>query len=602
MNQLGLRDYQHRAQHSVANEFWKTDGASRQLGVLPTGTGKTVVFSTLALHPGIEQFFKAFPADQRKILVIAHREELLTQAQEKYEKYNPHLKVEIEQADKWASPEADVIIASIQTLGSRQGRRLGRLKREQIRVVIIDEAHHATAQSYVSVCQYFGFLPPDDFMPKPGKMQVDEALKFQRDRLSAWDSQGKPPRLLLGVTATPKRADRVGLELVFQKIVFEETMLDMIRQGYLARPRGLRIQGKALLDKVHTKGGDFDEGELAEAINNVERNRIIVKAWLEHAQGRKTIAFTVNVQGAIDLAAEFQAAGVKAAAIHGGSKDRKALLKAFSTGEIEMLVNCNILTEGFDEPNVQCIIHARPTKSSVLYTQMTGRGTRLCDGKVDCLIIDVVDITTRHSLVTAPTLIGLPADYDPKGKDLVDQLDKIAELKKANPMLDTSKATSLEDVEMHATEVDLFGLFRFPEATENSNLSWMKIGDAFEVNYIGGPMSTEETLRVKPNDFGSWDVTVSEFNKEYQVAVPTPDSGAAFKQAETWLKENRPLQAPNLDRTQKWRNGKISAGQKGFLEKLLSRTNMPPLDISNLTAGQGADLIDICKQKIKGRI
>jgi ATP-dependent helicase IRC3 len=340
------------------------------------------------------------------------------------------------------------------------------------------------------------------------------------------------------------------------------------------------------------------------AINTVERNRIIVKAWLEHGIGRQTIAFTANVQQAQDLAGEFVAAGIKAAAIHGGSKDRKELLAAFASGELEVLANCNILTEGFDEPNVQCIIHARPTKSSSLYTQMTGRGTRLCPekGKVDCLIIDVVDITSKHSLVTAPTLVGLPAEYDPKGKDLVDQAEKVAELKKANPMLDTSQATSLEDLEMHATEIDLFGLFRYPEAAENSNLSWMKIGDAFELSYIGGKMSTEETMRVKPNDFGGWDVTVSEFNQEYQVMTPATDAKGAFEQAEHWLKENRPRQAQNLDRTAPWRKSKATRGQQDYIDKLQTRTNMPKIDTSNITYGQACDLIEICKQKIKGRI
>ena len=601
---VDLRDYQARAQNKTVAKFLSKDGGWRLLGVLPTGTGKTVVFATLNLHQQFAHFLNQFPADQRKILVIAHREELLNQAADKFMKWNPDLRVEIEQADRWASPEADVVIASIQTLASRSGRRLGRLNRNQFRLVIVDEAHHATAPSYVSVLQYFGFLPTDAFMPKDRKMSAEEALVWQRERLEAWDKTGKPPRLLLGVTATPNRADRVGLECIFQDIAFQETMLDMILQRYLSRPRAVKVETSVNLDRVHTKGGDFDDVELADAIDSVERNRLIVKAWLEHAVGRPTLAFCANVQHAHDLAAEFNNAGVKAVAVDGSTKSRAQYYTALSNGEIDVITNCNVLTEGFDEPNIQCVITARPTKSSSLYIQIVGRGTRLCPekGKRDCLIIDVVDVTTRHSLVTLPTLFGLPAEYDAKGRDVVDEVEKVAELKKKNPLLDTSTARSLDDLELRATEVDLFGAFKLPEITDHSELSWMKVEEAFQIRYEGGPLAAEETMRVEPNDFGGWDVTVEEFGQKHKVLPSQADVASAFSAAEAWMKQHRAPSLPNLMRTAKWRNKPMSEGQRKFLNSLQDQINLPHLDTSKLNAGQGSDLIEYYKQKIRGRI
>jgi superfamily II DNA or RNA helicase len=600
---LDLRPYQHSAQIDTVREFLRHDGGWRLLGVLPTASGKTVVFSTLSLYQPFKAYLEAFPPDQRKILVIAHREELLKQAKNKYEAYNPGLIVDIEQADQWARPDADVIIASIQTLASRSGKRLGRLNRNQVRLVVIDEAHHATAPSYVSVLQYFGLLPPPEFLPKPDeKMDADTALQWQRDRLKEWDATGKPARLLLGVTATAVRADRVGLEAVFQKIVFEETILDLIRQGYLSRIRALKILSTVDLDPVKTKSGDFDEKELAAAVDNVERNRVIVKAWIEHGVGRKTVGFCVDVQHALDLAEEFNNAGVRAAAIHGNSTDRVELLNRFEHGDLEILTNCQILTEGTDIPNIQCIIHARPTKSAALYTQMTGRGFRLCPekGKVDCLLLDIVDLTSRHSLMTAPTLVGLPSEYDAQGRDLVGELDAVEKAKAKNPLLDVSKARSLEDLHAMAEEVDLFGVFRQPEITNNARLSWMKAGEQYQISYLG-PNRFDETLRLSENNMGGWDIAHQELDRR-QTMASVPDLPTAFKAAEAWLEQHRPDAIGNLSRDARWRRKDMSPGQLKYLNSLSAKSDTPSIDTSRLSAGEASDLIEFFKQRFRRNI
>ena len=175
-------------------------------------------------------------------------------------------------------------MASIQTLGGRSGKRLMRFDPDQIRIVIIDEAHHAPAESYRRVLQHFSILPPDSFLEegRPSVKQTNALLRWNRARLQAWDDQiraaGQPPTLLLGVTATPKRGDNIGLEAVFSKIAFERNMREMIEAGWLCRLRGIRVKSETDLDSVSTRAGDFAQDELAEAVNQVDRNKLAVKA------------------------------------------------------------------------------------------------------------------------------------------------------------------------------------------------------------------------------------------------------------------------------------------------------------------------------------
>ena len=312
--------------------------------MLPTGTGKTVIAAGLAHESRMREWMERYTPENRKVLMIAHTEELVQQAQKKFQKYHPELVVEIEQAESYARPEADVVIASVQTLSSRKGRRLMRFDKEQFRIVIIDEAHHSTARTYQNVAQYFGFLPPDTFMPKTEKMSATTALEFQRSRLRVWDDDPncRPDRLLLGITATPVRPDKVGLEAVYQSIAFSEPLLKMIRAGYLSPPRAFRVTSKTRLDSVKVKEGDFDQQQLAATVDNEERNRIIVKGWKELAEGRPTFVFAASVKHADDLARCFREHGVSAAMICGKTENRAEVIKAFESGKTTVLTNFSV--------------------------------------------------------------------------------------------------------------------------------------------------------------------------------------------------------------------------------------------------------------------
>jgi superfamily II DNA or RNA helicase len=376
---IALRDYQSDAREAVI-DAWRKEKVTRPLVQLPTGTGKTVVFASLAREL------------QAKTLIIAHRDELLRQAQDKVNMVWPEAKTGIVKASENDFKGKNVVIASIQTL-SRE-KRLKQVAGQDFDLCIIDEAHHSCSRTYRDTISYLGFMDDD------------------------------PKRLLLGVTATTKRLDKMGLRNVFQKIVYESSLRTMVKAGYLSDIRGFRTNTGVDLTTVKTSKGDFVEVELSVLVNTPERNERVVESYVEHAIGRKALCFTAGVQHAHDLSHVFNTHGIAAMAISGKTSDneRKEILRAFSAGEIQVLCNCNLLTEGYDEPSIDCILLARPTKSATLYTQMVGRGTRKYPGKSDCVVIDFTD--RGHDICALPSLLGLSVDEMTKGESLLEEMEK----------------------------------------------------------------------------------------------------------------------------------------------------------------------------------
>jgi ATP-dependent helicase IRC3 len=236
---------------------------------------------------------------------------------------------------------------------------------------------------------------------------------------------GQPPRqdgLLLGTTATSRRTDEVGLGHVFDEVVFHRTLRDMIEADRLVPLRGFLWRGEVDLDRVPTIAAqgerDYDERALARAVNTPERNRVVVDATrhIALAEGRPTLVFTADVEHSDAVAACFRAAGINAASVHGElpMRERAAILEAFRSGEVDVLVNCNLLLEGVDIPKIAAVVMARPTQSALLFAQAIGRGCRKAAGKTDCI---VVDNAKQHaaSLVTLPTLFGLPPHFNLAG-------------------------------------------------------------------------------------------------------------------------------------------------------------------------------------------
>jgi len=356
MSGLTLRPYQNEALAAV--EAAAARGVRRALLVMATGLGKTIVFAELIRRRA------------GRALVLVHRDELVRQAVEKLGLVAPLASLGVVKAER-DDVDAETIVASVQTLA--RDARLRRL-RPDFDTVIVDEAHHLAADTYQRV---LGHL-----------------------RVGADDGP-----LGLGVTATPERGD--GQPLAGWEIVYRKDILHGIREGYLCDLRAVQVRLAADFGTLHVRAGDFVDREAEALLLDAAAPEHTVAAYQEHAPGRKALIFTPTVRVAHEMAKAFQGAGVAAEAIDAGTplEVRREVLARFHAGTVRVIANCAVLTEGFDEPSVDAVIVARPTRSRLLYVQMLGRGTRLYPGKGDCLVIDVVGATDRHDLMTAAQVL-----------------------------------------------------------------------------------------------------------------------------------------------------------------------------------------------------
>ena len=469
---MDLRPYQHEALQRSKAKY--AEGVTRQLIALPTGTGKTVIFASISQY---------FP-DAGRTLVLVHREELAEQAADKLRRCNPGLSVGIEMAERHASSNDRIVVGSVQTLGRKGSKRLAALDPAHFTKIICDEAHHSIAQSYLTVFDHFGLRSPDN------------------------------KKLLLGVTATPNRSDGSALGQVYDEIIYQMPILQAIRQGWLTDVTGYKISGQANLDDVHTLGGDFKQDELSGAVNTPYRNSLVVKGWLDNAKDRQTVAFTVDIQHAKDLATAFQERGVTALAVWGDDPDRADKLTAHRAGHIKVLCNCAVLTEGYDDWRIACVLMAKPTKSQLLFVQMCGRGLRIPEGidnlldakarglvvKEDCVLLDVVDNTNKHSLVTLASVFGLGAKTDLNGRTVTHAVKVFNEVQLQHPNVDLSKAPDLDKLEAFVQQVDLFDIKFAAEVIAYSKLQWFKAADGSYNIYL----PDKETIKVYRDQLDKW--------------------------------------------------------------------------------------------------
>jgi ATP-dependent helicase IRC3 len=371
---MALRDYQQEAITAITAAWLR--GIRRPLIALPTGSGKTIVFAHLASYR------------RGRTLILAHRDELIQQAADKLAMVDPTLELGIVKAGQ-DEHDMPVVVASVQTLS--RTRRLERLTPD-FQTIIIDEGHHAWADSYRKILTY----------------------------CRAFEADGP---LTLGVTATPQRGDHESLGEIFQEIVYQKTIIDLI-PTYLCDLRALQVRLQADFHALHTRVGDIMEGESERLLLSAHAPMHVARAYYEHAVGRKAIVFTPTVKTAYAMVDAFQVEGdVPVEALDGTTPldARRAILQRFHRGDTMVLSNCLVLGEGYDEPSIDCVVVARPTKSKVLYAQMIGRGCRHYPGKIDCLIMDVVGASQRFDLMTFAGLFDLkPEVMD--GKTLTEAL------------------------------------------------------------------------------------------------------------------------------------------------------------------------------------
>jgi hypothetical protein len=265
----------------------------------------------------------------------------------------------------------------------------------------------------------------------------------------------------------------------------------MIMQGYLCDLRAVRITLQADLDQVHTRHGDFIESQLEGALLAANAPEHVVRAYREHAPGRKALVFTPTVRLAHEMAEAFQKAGIAAAALDGTTplEERRGILERLHTGATMVVCNCNCLTEGFDSPSVDCIIVARPTRSAGLYVQMIGRGTRTYPGKADCLVLDVVGVTQRHSIMVAEEIFDL--DLSKKSVREAAEAKAAAERERQARIAETPAVPG----KLVAVDVNLF---------RSRPMQWVQSGSSWVLSLGNG------FIRLSPADDGRFDVHVLE--------------------------------------------------------------------------------------------
>ncbi|MDQ3366832.1 MAG: DEAD/DEAH box helicase family protein [Myxococcota bacterium] len=428
-----LRAYQREAIDAVIAA--RRSGVRRMVVCLPTGAGKTVIFSHLARLA------------TKQVLVLAHREELLAQAIDKLSRALEGTRVVgLERGTSRAPADAKVLVASLRSL---HPDRIGQvLAGRELGLIIYDECHHAPAEDNMRVLRTIGAFEPD------------------------W------PGTLLGFTATTARGDGKGLDTVFERIVYARTLPDLIDAGFLAPLKGYRIATAADLTRLSPAGADFVNDELAEAVDIEERNALVARSIQELARDRRTIAFCVTVNHARNLARALNHIGVPAGIVHGelGAADRARALAEFRDGRVHVLANVAVLTEGFDDPGVSCVAMARPTRSEGLYAQCVGRGTRLAEGKRDCLILDFVDVS-ELSLCTLPTLFGCPRDVDFAGQDAREGARQWLQIQLDYPALELEAgALTLREIQDRAAAFDPLTLELDPDVRAISPNAWFSLG------------------------------------------------------------------------------------------------------------------------------
>lgn len=364
-----LRPYQQEAIRNTLAD-WRA-GLTDTLVVAATGLGKTVVFC--ALVDGMLR-----PRPDKRALILSHREELVYQPLDKLHQFFPHWQGDtgVVMADR-NEVGARVISATVQTLSSPR-RMAELLAAGPINLLITDESHHAVAATYQAIY----------------------------DTLRA----ANPQMRHLGVTATPLRADRAGLIQVFQKVSATFDIRYGVREGYLVPPKWLAIKTGISLKGIRSLGGDFSSKQLAQVFETDNCFDLVVASHQKYAAGRRGLAFVSSVAGAYRLAEKFQAAGIVAAAADGTTDKttRRGLLERFRAGEIEVLCNMGLWTEGLDVPEVSVIHQVRPTKSDGLYLQMVGRGLRPAPwvGKEECIILDYCPKEHRKIVMLGNLLLG----------------------------------------------------------------------------------------------------------------------------------------------------------------------------------------------------
>lgn len=386
---MELRPYQQEAKKAIFEQW--DNGIKKTLLVLPTGCGKTIVFAKVT-----EDCVRR----GNRVLILAHRGELLEQASDKIRK-STGLGCAMEKAEESCQGSwFRVVVGSVQTL--MREKRLGQFPADYFQTIIIDEAHHCISDSYQRVLKHF------------------------------------PEAQVLGVTATPDRGDMRNLGAYFESLAYEYTLPKAIKEGFLSPIKALTLPLKIDMANVSVQAGDFKASDIGTALDPYLHS--IAEEMKKYCLDKKTVVFLPLVKTSQKFRDILNENGFQAAEVNGDSQDRAEVLEAFEKGDYNVLCNSMLLTEGWDCPSVDCVVVLRPTKVRSLYCQMVGRGTRLFPGKEHLLLLDFLWHTERHELCHAASLI---CDSEEVAKKMTENLEKAA----GYPVdIEEAEHTAAEDV------------------------------------------------------------------------------------------------------------------------------------------------------------
>ena len=541
------RPYQDEAINAILSAY--DAGTRRQLLVMATGSGKTHVFGQLA----------AKRATLGQTLILSHTDDLVRQTAYRMMELNPNARVTIEMGSEYvADPTADIISASVQTLGRKDTKRVDKFNWDNIKTIIVDECHHSVGDAYRRIFDRSGC-----FDPNSGK-------------------------LLLGVTATSQRSDEVSLANIFEKVVYVYPIRKAIAEGYLVDIRGYRVRTDTSLAGVSKSGSDYSPKELSERVDTPIRNGRIVDAWKRLGEGRKTVVFCADVAHARDLAGAFRDSGHNAEAVWGDDPDRVEKLQRHVRGQTTVLCVCQLLTEGYDDPTISAIVLARPTQSPVLFSQCVGRGTRLSPNKKDLVVIDVVDGTMTHSLVTLPTLMGLPNTLDIKGRPLTQAADFIEQMQAQNPAVDFNKLEDIDEAKVLVEKIDMFSIKFPPEVENSSELTWYKAATGgYKMLVPKEGTGKAGSVHIYENALGIWELDGTIKDEQFHGIRPSFEE--AIKVADEQVRKRVNLQTLScVKREALWHSKKVSGGQIAMLKRLFPHK---AFDFSLMNSGQASRLI-----------
>ena len=395
---MELRPYQQQAKDAIFREW--NQGHNKTLLVLPTGCGKTIVFAKVA-----EECVR----HGDRVLIMAHRGELLEQASDKIAK-TTGLGTAVEKAEQSCMGSwFRIVVGSVQSL--QNDNRLNKFDPDYFDTIIVDEAHHILSNSYQKVMEHF--------------------------------SGAK----VLGVTATPDRGDMRNLGNFFESLAYEYTLPKAIKEGYLSPIKAMTIPLKIDFSNVAVQAGDFKVSDIDTALDPYLHQ--IAQEMKKYCMDRKTVVFLPLVKTSQKFRDILNAEGFHAAECNGSTQARAEILDDFDKGKYNVLCNSMLLTEGWDCPSVDCVIVLRPTKVRSLYCQMVGRGTRLCEGKENLLLLDFLWHTERHELCHPAALI---ADSEEVVQKMTENLEKQATIDPMAIDLEEAEQTAREDVQREREE------------------------------------------------------------------------------------------------------------------------------------------------------